>query len=68
MKKRFRFLKNFNNLFHQSDIDNAFVTCCMLHNMLLKYDGWLAPDLAQYPAGGIEATLFRKFGNIYANP
>jgi hypothetical protein len=36
--------------------------------MLLKYDGWLAPDLAQYPAGGIEATLFRKFGNIYANP
>ena len=67
LKKRFRFLKNFNNLFHQSDIDNAFVTCCMLHNMLLKYDGWLAPDLAQCP-GGVEATLFKKFGNIYANP
>jgi hypothetical protein len=67
LKKRFRFLKNFNNLFHQSDIDNAFVTCCMLHNMLSKYDGWLAPDLAQYP-GGVEATLFKKFGNIYANP
>ena len=66
LKKRFRFLKNFNNLKHQSDIDNAFVTCCMLHNMLLEYDGWLAPDLAPYP-GGVEARLFKKFGNIYAN-
>jgi len=35
--------------------------------MLLKYYGWLAPDLAQYP-GGVEATLFKTFGNIYANP
>jgi hypothetical protein len=66
LKKRFRFLKNFNNLHQQSDIDNAFVTCCMLHNMLLERDGWLAADLAPYP-GGVEARLFKKFGNIYAN-
>jgi hypothetical protein len=33
LKKRFRFLKNFNSLHQQSDINNAVVTCCMLHNM-----------------------------------
>lgn len=34
--------------------------------MLLERDGWLAADLAPYP-GGVEARLFKKFGNIYAN-
>ena len=67
LKKRFRFLKNFNSLHQQSDIDNAVVTCCMLHNMLLEHDGWLAKDLAPYP-GGVEARLLKKFGNVYTNP
>ena len=66
LKKRFRFLKNFNNLNNHSDVDNAFVTCCMLHNMLLEADGWLAQDIPPYP-GGVEARLFKKFGNIYGN-
>ena len=39
----------------------------MLHNMMFEYDGWLAPDLAQYP-GGVEARLFKEFGHIFANP
>ena len=34
--------------------------------MLLEHDGWLAADLAPDP-GGVEARLFKKFGNIYAN-
>ena len=67
LKKRFQFLRNFNNLHKQSDVDKAFVTCCMFHNMLLDYNGWLAPDLVPYP-GGVEARLLKKFGNIYANP
>jgi Plant transposon protein len=66
LKQHFKFLKNFNNLHEQSDVDNAFVTCCMLHNMLLEHDGWLDKELAPYP-GGVKGRLFKKFGNIYAN-
>ncbi len=39
LKKRFRFLKCNINIQSKSSIDNAFVTCCILHNMLLSYDG-----------------------------
>lgn len=38
MKKRFRFVKNAIELHNQHQIDNAFFTCCMLHNMILMYD------------------------------
>ncbi len=51
LKRRFLFLKHFNRMHCQSDIDNAFVTCCMLHNMLLKENGYLDPDLKDHPAG-----------------
>ena len=61
LKKRFRFLKNFNNLRRQSSVDDAFTTCCILHNMMLDKDGYLDEDLAPYP-GGLEETLERKFG------
>ena len=66
LKARFKFLKNFNSLKHHSSIDNAFVTCCILHNMLLESDGWLDPNLPPYP-GGVEERLSKKFGNIYGN-
>ncbi|KAI2498892.1 Plant transposon protein [Fragilaria crotonensis] len=66
LKSRFKFLKNFNSLKHHSAIDNAFVTCCILHNMLLETDGWLDPNLPPLP-GGVEERLSKKFGNIYAN-
>ena len=66
LKARFKFLKNFNSLKHHSSIDNAFVTCCILRNMLLESDGWLDPNLPPYP-GGVEERLSKKFGNIYGN-
>jgi hypothetical protein len=52
-KARFKILKNFNSLKHHASIDNAFVTCCVLHNMLLESGGWLDPNLPPYP-GGLE--------------
>jgi hypothetical protein len=61
LKIRFRFFKNFNNLRKQSSIDDAFTTCCMLHNMMLQKDGYLEEDLAPYP-GGLEECLTKKFG------
>ncbi len=39
MKNRFRFFKNPVTLQEQSDVDNAFVTACIVHNMILKFDG-----------------------------
>lgn len=62
LKSRFRFLKNFNNMSKQSSIDNAFVTCCILHNMMLETDGYLDDDLAPYP-GGLEERLRKKYWN-----
>ena len=51
LKKRFKFLKNFNSLHKQSSIDNAFVTCC---------------NLPPFP-GGVEERLAKVFGNIHGN-
>jgi DDE superfamily endonuclease len=39
MKKRFRFLKHAIEIHSQHEIDNAFFTCCTLHNIILMYDG-----------------------------
>ena len=64
LKVRFRFLKNFNNLHRQQSVDDCFVTCCMLHNMLLKSDGYLEETLTPFP-GGVEERLARKFGNSW---
>ena len=61
LKIRFRFLKNFNNLRLQSSIDNAFTTCCILHNVLLHSDGYLNDNLAPYP-GGLEERPAKRFG------
>jgi hypothetical protein len=33
----------------QVDIDNAFVMCCILHNIILEDDGWLDEDLPNFP-------------------
>jgi hypothetical protein len=63
LKIRFRFLKNFNNLRTQSSIDeDAFTTCCILHNMMLRKDGYLEENLAPHP-GGLEESLAKKFGS-----
>ena len=34
-----RFFKNPITLLGQEDIDNAFYTACIIHNMILKHDG-----------------------------
>ena len=39
LKARFRCLQNLICLLYKIDIDNMFVTCCILHNMILEYDG-----------------------------
>ena len=45
LKKRFLFLKYWNTLRSQQVIDNAFLTCCILHNIQLRHDGFLDPEL-----------------------
>ena len=45
LKKRFLYLKHWNTTRTQSVIDNAFVTCCVLHNMQLRSDGYLDDNL-----------------------
>jgi hypothetical protein len=60
LKRRFRFFKNFINLRCQKSVDYCFVTCCILHNMLLKADGYLEENLTPFP-GGLEKRLARKF-------
>ena len=39
LKKRFIFFKNPITLQSRIDIDNAFYTACIIHNMILKHDG-----------------------------
>ncbi|KAI2512244.1 Plant transposon protein [Fragilaria crotonensis] len=63
LKMRFRYLKDFNRMHSLRDVDNGFVTCCILHNMLLEEDGYLEADLEQNPIG-MTATLRRMFGNV----
>ena len=62
LKKRFKFLKSFNVLQTQSGIDNAFTTCCIIHNIQLEHDGYLDRNLSPLP-GELEEMLARKFGN-----
>jgi len=44
LKKRFKWLKNWNVMSNQFEIDNVFHTCCVLHNLLLAEDGYLQND------------------------
>mmetsp|Transcript_67276 Transcript_67276/g.140130 ORF Transcript_67276/g.140130 Transcript_67276/m.140130 type:complete len:142 (+) Transcript_67276:1009-1434(+) len=43
LKGRFRILKIPSLFWYQHEIDNVFFTCCILHNILLEWDG-LATD------------------------
>mmetsp|Transcript_16629 Transcript_16629/g.42888 ORF Transcript_16629/g.42888 Transcript_16629/m.42888 type:complete len:147 (-) Transcript_16629:185-625(-) len=44
LKKRFLWLKSWKNAKTQGQMDNVFVTCCILHNVLLEDDGILDYD------------------------
>lgn len=39
LKQRFRWFKCPIRLQNKEDIDNAFITACIIHNMILKHDG-----------------------------
>ena len=51
LKKRFYVLKAFNRMSNVRNIDDVFVTCCILHNILLEDDGFLDVDLPDLPYG-----------------
>jgi hypothetical protein len=57
LKKRFLPLKHFNSLSLPKDIDCAFVTCCILHNILLKEDWFLATEDLPDPHDRTRARL-----------
>jgi Plant transposon protein len=63
LKQRFAYLKKFNQFKKKKNIDDAFTTCCILHNLLLEDDGWLADDLTNYPNGTKE-----RLGKIFNDP
>ena len=62
LKKRFAFLKVFNRMHSQKLIDCAFVTCCMIHNILLMDDGFLDLELPDLP-NGVKERLKRRGGD-----
>ena len=66
LEVRFRFLKTFNLMRRQDSIDNAFITCCVLNNILLRHDGYLARDLTPY-AGGLEESLAPQYATMAWN-
>ena len=45
MKQRFRWLKHWNKLHEVRDVNNVFVTCCILHNILLQHDGYVEANI-----------------------
>ena len=40
LKKRFRILKHPSSLRSLNAMEDVFITCCILHNMLLEFDGY----------------------------
>ena len=62
LKNPFKYLKRFNRSHNVSDVDNAFTSCCMLHNMLLEEDGYLRNDRAPR-VGGRNSTIRKIFKN-----
>jgi hypothetical protein len=57
LKKRFLILKHALRIHDPQKIERVFVTCCVLHNMLLEYDGlddkWIEDDEDIMPEYGI---------------
>lgn len=64
MKKRFTVLKTHMRYHDSEKIDNVFYTCCILHNMLLKFDGWdqrAAYEEFWSPANNLSENLSTSF-------
>ena len=63
LKKRFLFLKHPIRLQNPEHIQNAFITCCALHNLLLDYDGfdeWEFHDVDWECAVNVEHTKLEE--------
>ncbi len=60
LKKRFLVLKGWSTFWQQALVDNTFITCCVLHNMLLAYDGYLDYDLETEPTGTALKAIANK--------
>ena len=55
LKKRFLILKHPIRLAKEQQIERLFVTCCVLHNLLLEYDGLdAAADVEVTSSGALE--------------
>jgi Plant transposon protein len=51
LKRRFRYLKSVPEVKKHESLEAAFVTCCILHNLLLEHDGFLSEDLTNFQNG-----------------
>lgn len=60
LKKRFLVLKAWSTFRQQACVDNTFITCCILHNMLLEYDGYLDPDVPNEPTSPALQAIANK--------
>ena len=45
------------------DVDNGFVTCCIINNTMLEEDCYLDVNLEQNPIG-MTVTLRKMFANV----
>jgi hypothetical protein len=72
MKGRWRILKTGIRLQSRAIIDDVFFTCCVLHNMLMEYDGLHKEWSAGVNFDGIDGLhetedLRRIFGRLHVN-
>jgi hypothetical protein len=72
MKGRWRILKTGIRLQSRAIIDDVFFTCCVLHNVLMEYDGLHKEWSAGVDFNGIDGLhetedLSRIFGRLHVN-
>jgi len=62
LKQHFHILKHWSQQKFQANIDNIFVACCILHNLILEEDGYLEDNLLLIPdkLSGVMASICHK--------
>jgi hypothetical protein len=69
LKKRFQILKNAIVYHKKHEVDNVFITCCILYNMLHVWDGlgeWISnADLAENMANELDVNDAETIGTNY---
>ena len=56
LKKRFAILANGPRVQKKDEVDHIFITCCILHNQILKHDGYLDTEFPFSADGAIYCT------------